>query len=880
VTPEQIQQLLDALQAQGGAVGDLRDQLQGLTDAQLELARVQSDAADAARDKANAVIQQEIEYRRGATAALDVHEAATRRAMAATTDLNEIHQAEIDLLDLEIERNQLLSKEMGSNTVEIQKNIAALKERKKELTKKKKASDELKKSTDSLSKSLSSMLSGTAPDIDSILNPDKIMGSIRDFKKLSKSAGGAGAALKQMGMKAAAGAALALAVNILKLAKDLGDGEAAFIRATNASDAFARTITTTYQEGRKFAATSEDMFAAATSLTRGFTDFTLQSAEAKKMITINTAALNKMGLSNEAVAGSLQLMTKSFGMTGKQGVKELANLEKFATNLGVPLEKLGSDALASGGDLAKLGDNGMEAFKGLAKTMKVTGLEMNKILNLTRQFDTFEGAARQAGKLNAALGGNFVNAMDLMMETDPAARFGQIRDAILDTGLSFDEMSYYQRLFYTDALGLGDVSDLAAVLSGDMESVTDETMKSSQELAKLRDRARETASFQEKLNAIFAQMIPILTPLIDAFSGLLKIVSDNITVFKILTGVLVGLGTGGPIGAIIGGIAMLMSSIETGNDNVSLLGELFAGFIYPFKLVGGLFSSIAEKVREFFGSMEPETLQTIGKVMKALGFIIGTVLLVKLAALAAPLLGIGKLFGLLIAKLPLLSGLVFTVGSKLAALGKVGTFIVTNFTTIIGVITGVIGVFSGLADKLFKEQYASNFLEGIIKIGSSIGSLASNFVELFNPIELATKAFNSLGKMFSTIIGGINSFFTALTQPEAAANLEKIGDTIKGIPTRKNVEFVASMAAAAGTAAIGATTSKVVGTGRVAGGAAASAIGTQNNNQNTTNIQAANSQPQEVTVNFMLDRDLLAKQVVKINGESAQGAITGRGSTR
>jgi hypothetical protein len=208
----------------------------------------------------------------------------------------------------------------------------------------------------------------------------------------------------------------------------------------------------------------------------------------------------------------------------------------------------------------------------------------------------------------------------------------------------------------------------------------------------------------------------------------------------------------------------------------------------------------------------------------------------------------------------------------------VGTFISTQFTTIIGVITGVIGVFSGLADKLFKEQYASNFLEGIIKIGSSIGSLASNFVELFNPIELATKAFNSLGKMFSTIIGGINSFFTALTQPEAAANLEKIGDTIKGIPTRKNVEFVASMAAAAGTAVIGATTSKVVGTGRVAGGAAASAIGTQNNNQNTTNIQTARTEPQEVTVNLMLDRDKLASQVVKINGESAQGAITGRGS--
>ena len=876
MTEEQIRQLIAALEAQGGAVGNLRDELQSLSNAQLELARIQSEAAAAAQEKANKAIEQEIEFRRGATAALEVHEAATLRTIETATDRNEIYQAELDLLDLQIERMKLLSKETGANTVEIQKNIAALKERKKELTKQKKDSDELKKSTDSLSKSFGSMLSGTTPDIDSILNPDKIMGSIADFKKLSKSAGGAGAALSKMAFKAAAGAALALAVNILKLARDLGDGEAAFIRATNASDAFARNITLTYREGRKFTATAEDMFAAATSLTRGFTDFTIMSDEAQRMITTNTAALNKMGLSNEAVAGSLQLMTKSFGMTGKQGVKQLANLEKFATNLGVPLEKLGSDALASGGDLAKLGDNGMEAFKGLAKTMKVTGLEMNKILNLTRQFDTFEGAARQAGKLNAALGGNFVNAMDLMMETDPAARFGQIRDAILDTGLSFDEMSYYQRLFYTDALGLGDVSDLAAVLSGDMESVTGETMKSSQELKELRDRARETASFQEKLNAVFAQMIPILTPLIDGFSNLLTFLSDNATMIKILGFSLIGLA-GGPLGVAIGALIALADSIEVGTTGMSFLETIFA--------------SIGQSLKGLFNSIKP-LYSAFGDLFDMIFSAEDSAEMVK--ALEIGMLMLAKSFGSVIdaATFVISLGQLITTGFIGVITGDFGPAqealdnLANAFRGIIEpVMMGIDAIFDlgGQIDflgfTLFKKTYASSFLDGIIKIGSGIFNLASNFLEVINPIKMVVNTFDVLGSMFSTIIGGINSFFTALTQPEAAANLEKIGDTIKGIPTRKNVEFVASMAAAAGTAAIGATTSKVVGTGRVAGGAAASAIGTQNNNQNTTNIQAANSQPQEVTVNLMLDRDKLASQVVKINGESAQGAITGRGST-
>ena len=95
---------------------------------------------------------------------------------------------------------------------------------------------------------------------------------------------------------------------------------------------------------------------------------------------------------------------------------------------------------------------------------KATGLEIGKLPQMTEKFDTFEGAATQAGKLNAALGGNFVNAMDLLTETDPAARFDMIRDAITDAGLSFDDMSYYQRKYYAEAAGLDNVNDLAMML--------------------------------------------------------------------------------------------------------------------------------------------------------------------------------------------------------------------------------------------------------------------------------------------------------------------------------------------------------------------------------------------------------------------------------
>ena len=130
--------------------------------------------------------------------------------------------------------------------------------------------------------------------------------------------------------------------------------------------------------------------------------------------------------------------------------------------------------------------------------------------------------------------------MELMTATDPAERFGMIRDSVLDAGLAFDDMSYYQRKFYADAMGLQDVSELALVMSGNMSSLNGEIGKTSADYEKMAEQAAKVQSFQEKLNTLMAQLIPIVTPLVDGLMAISDWMMENIEMVKVGFSIMVG----------------------------------------------------------------------------------------------------------------------------------------------------------------------------------------------------------------------------------------------------------------------------------------------------------------------------------------------------
>ena len=482
-----------------------------------------------------------------------------------------------------------------------------------------------------LANSFSTIFSGKAPDLKGALDPKNLMSVAEKMKDIK--AGGM-AATKLFAGVFAVGSVLAFTKAIVDLAIDLGDAEANFMKVTGANQDFARSVTNSYKETRKFGASIEETSKAYEALYTGFTDFTFMAKEQRESLAQTSAVLNKLGISNTDFAKSVQISTKALGMSAEQAGQNMLNMEKFAEEIGVAPQMLGQQFAGAGEMMAKMGDQGVDAFKDLAIASKITGLEMEKILRITDKFDTFEGAAEQAGKLNAALGGNFVNAMDLMMATDPAERFNMIRDSLLNAGLSFDDMSYYQKKFYADSLGLSDVSELALVMSGNMDMLSDSTKQTEQDYVDAAKRANEMQGFQDKLNTAFAQMIPILTPLIDLFTSLTTFMLENAEVLKLIGYILIPAFIVGLIalnagmislaastiaatwpflalGAIIGGVAYLLfeksyaSSFLEGLGKIGnafgFIAEMVLSVMNPMNLVSGAIDSVGGKIKGFMG---------------------------------------------------------------------------------------------------------------------------------------------------------------------------------------------------------------------------------------------------------------------------------------
>jgi len=311
------------------------------------------------------------------------------------------------------------------------------------------------------------------------------------------------------------GGMIALTSYMVSLAVEARDAAAAFTMLTGASMEFGKDAVQLKADLAGINASFDEINKSMAGLYKGTTIFSQANSGTRKELAGMAIVMERWGVSTATYSKGVEAMATSMGIADSAAADEMWRLKKHAEILGQDVgQYLGQFSEVA--DSLSLFDDAIGTFKELARVQKLTGMEMRTILDLTRKFDTFEGAATMAGNLNAALGGNFVNAMDMMMETDPVARFEMIRDAIKGTGLEFDTMGYHQKQFYMKQLGFSKVSDLAKLMrGGDLKGLAGDYSKTADELEAAEKETKRFQSTMNVLKGMLNQLQPVFVKLID-----------------------------------------------------------------------------------------------------------------------------------------------------------------------------------------------------------------------------------------------------------------------------------------------------------------------------------------------------------------------------
>jgi hypothetical protein len=284
--------------------------------------------------------------------------------------------------------------------------------------------------------------------------------------------------------------------------------------------------------------------------------FSTLSQTAQQQITVSTAKLDKLGISSQQSAKQIASLSQIMGITEVQAAKTSEELAGFALAIGKSPTQVASDFAAASDKLGAYGNKMVDVFKNLETQSKGTGVALNDLLGLTEKFQTFEGAASAAGKLNAALGGGFVNAMELLEASseDPSKAIDLLRTRLNDAGLAFDQLSFYEKKLIADAGGFKSVEQASRILSM-TNAEAEKAAKADAERAKqqelVNDAIQRSIPIQQKLELIMANLAITVGPFVEVLSDIItyiaKFVDSSAGKFVIWIGAIALAFTAGPL---------------------------------------------------------------------------------------------------------------------------------------------------------------------------------------------------------------------------------------------------------------------------------------------------------------------------------------------
>ena len=305
---------------------------------------------------------------------------------------------------------------------------------------------------------------------------------------------------------------------------------AGFNRATGFAGKFNEEIAEASAASAKFGASMSDTGAAATGLAQSMSSFTTVTPQARSEMISLAAGLEKVGIGAEVSGKMMDDAMKGWGMSREEAQQMTLDLVATADALGYVggASKYAQDFNSAMKELSKYGAAGADVFKELAITSKAAGVEMDTLMSIAGKFDTIEGAASAAGELNAILGGNLLNSMELLNATE-AERITMLQQAVRESGKNWKSMDRFEKQAVASAAGISSMAEANKMFSmsqgaySDAASSIDGVTGSHDSLT---NATQASVTLGEKWAIILERLAVMVLPLVNAITWVLELITE------------------------------------------------------------------------------------------------------------------------------------------------------------------------------------------------------------------------------------------------------------------------------------------------------------------------------------------------------------------
>jgi len=302
-----------------------------------------------------------------------------------------------------------------------------------------------------------------------------------------------------------------------------------FKKASGAGAAYNKVIVDSHLEMRTFGFSIEEVSRVTNELRGGMVSFSGMTKEAQENVNKTVLSLERFSVTAATSVSMLNLLTSGLGMSSNQAQKVSKDMFALSNALELPPEIIFTQFSQAEAQLSAHGKGMIDVFEGMAAAAKATGAEFNTLLGFVGQFDTFSKGAQAVGKMNAVLGGPYLNTVQ-MLNTTEDERIRLTLRALEASGKSFASMDKFNRIAFANAAGITNMAEANKLFNTSTEAYELQRMRAKAASISQKEFERVTRNalsvfekFRQIIKNLAVDMSFLLEPLGEAADYILEL---------------------------------------------------------------------------------------------------------------------------------------------------------------------------------------------------------------------------------------------------------------------------------------------------------------------------------------------------------------------